>query len=119
MSCRGAHASAGRLRGSLDDVRRAAEETLDALFEREGTPLLAAGASDARHQLRLELVNATVALSGLLDDAKLELVGVEVPVDAEIGGRPLRGRIDVLLRAASGEERVSTSSTAPPAMRRS
>ena len=96
----------GRLRGSLDNVRRAAEETLDKLFEREGTPLLAAGASDARHQLRLELVNAAVALSGLLDEAKLELVGVEVPVEAELGGRPLRGRIDVLLRAANGEERV-------------
>lgn len=94
------------LGGELDDVRRAAERTLDDLFEREGTPLLVAGASDARHQLRGELVNAVVALAALLREAELELEGVEVPVEAELGGRPLRGRIDVLLKTASGDERV-------------
>jgi ATP-dependent helicase/nuclease subunit B len=97
---------AGGLTGTPDDVRQAAEGALDLLIEREGTPLLIAGASDARHQLRAELVNAAVALAALLREAQLELMGVEVPVVAELGGRPLRGRIDVLLKAANGDERV-------------
>jgi ATP-dependent helicase/nuclease subunit B len=96
----------GGLAGDLDAVRHAAERTLDDLFEREGTALLVAGTNDARHQLRSELVDAAVALVGLLREVDLELVGVEVPVVAELGGRPLRGSIDLLLRARNGDERV-------------
>lgn len=97
---------AGGLSTDLDEVRHAAERTLDALLEREGTALLVAGASDARHQLRSELVDAAVALAGLLRENELELAGVEVPVVAELAGRPLRGSIDLLLVTRDGDERV-------------
>jgi RecB family exonuclease len=97
---------AGALSGEPEAVRRAAERTLDALLEREASALLVAGASDERSQLGSELIEAAVALSALLREAELELVGVEVPVAAELAGRSLRGSIDVLLRAQNGEERV-------------
>lgn len=97
---------AGALSGEPEVVRQAAERTLDALLEREASALLVAGASDERSQLGAELIEAAVALSALLREAELELVGVEVPVAAELAGRPLRGSIDVLLRAQNGEERV-------------
>ncbi|MET0409831.1 MAG: PD-(D/E)XK nuclease family protein [Polyangiaceae bacterium] len=96
----------GHLGGELRDVRQAAERTLDALIEREAAVLLVAGGSDERNQLRSELIEAAVALAALLREAELELVGVEVPVLATLGGRPLQGSIDLLLRSPSGEERV-------------
>jgi ATP-dependent helicase/nuclease subunit B len=98
---RGGHFGDGR-----EDVRQAAERAIDALLEREAAVLLMAGASDERNQLRSELIEAAAELAALLRDAELELVGVEVPVSAELAGRPLRGSIDVLLRSPSGEERV-------------
>jgi len=97
---------AGALGGEPEQVRQAAERALDELLEREASVLLVAGASDERSQLCCELIEAAVALSALLRDAELELVGVEVPVAAALAGRPLRGSIDVLLRSRSGEERV-------------
>jgi len=83
---------AGLLGGDLEEVRRAAERALDSLFEREAAVLLVAGVSDERNQLRAELTEAAVALAALLRDAHLELIGVEVPVTAQLGGRPLRQR---------------------------
>jgi hypothetical protein len=68
--------------------------------------LLVAGVSDERNQLRAELTEAAVSLAALLRDANLTLVGVEVPVTAQLGGRPLRGSIDLLLRSPNGDERV-------------
>lgn len=96
----------GVLTGDLAEVRRAAERTLDTLFEREAAVLLVAGVSDERNQLRAELTEAAVALAALLRDANLALVGVEVPVTAQLAGRPLRGSIDLLLRSPSGDECV-------------
>jgi RecB family exonuclease len=96
----------GRLMGEPEDVRLGAEATFDALLETEATVLLAPGAGDERNQLRSELVEAALALSALLREAKLEIMGVEVPVEGELDGRPLRGSIDVLLQAANGEELV-------------
>jgi ATP-dependent helicase/nuclease subunit B len=97
---------AGALRGQPAEVRQAAQSLLDALLEREASLLLVPGVSDERNQLRAELIEAAVALSVLLHDAELQVVGVEVPVQGEFGGRPLRGNIDVLLQAQNGEERV-------------
>jgi ATP-dependent helicase/nuclease subunit B len=97
---------AGLLGGDLGEVRRAAERTLDSLIEREGAVYLVAGVSDERNQLRAELTEAAVSLAALLRDAHLELVGVEVPVTAQLGGRPLRGSIDLLLRSPNGDESV-------------
>ncbi|HKO91905.1 MAG TPA: PD-(D/E)XK nuclease family protein, partial [Polyangiaceae bacterium] len=97
---------ADALTGEREQVRQAAERALDLLLEREASILLVAGASDERSQLCSELIEAAVALSGLLREAELELVGVEVPVAGELAGRPLQGSIDVLLRTRSGEERV-------------
>ncbi|MEO8177853.1 MAG: PD-(D/E)XK nuclease family protein [Deltaproteobacteria bacterium] len=96
----------GQLEGESAAVRLAAERTFDELLESEASILLASGTSDERNQLRTELVGAAVALSALLREACLEIVGVEVPVQAEFQGRPLRGSIDVLLRAADGQELV-------------
>jgi ATP-dependent helicase/nuclease subunit B len=97
---------AGALTGEQEQVRQAAEQTIDRLLEREASLLLVAGVSDERNQLCSELIEAAVALSALLREAELELVGVEVPVAGALAGRPLRGSIDVLLRSRSGEERV-------------
>jgi RecB family exonuclease len=87
-------------------VRQAAEATFDALLETEAALLLTPGASDEKHQLRSELVEAAVALSALVREAKLEIVGVEVPVEAELPSGPLRGSIDLLLRDENGAEMV-------------
>jgi len=95
-----------RLAGDLEQVRTAAELELDQLLEQEGARLLTPGASDERHQLRSELVEAIVSLVGLLRDGELDIAGVEVPVEAELGRRPLRGSIDLLLKNRRGEERV-------------
>jgi hypothetical protein len=76
------------------------------LLESEAAVLLVSGKSDERHQLRSELVEAAVGLAALVREAGLEIVGVEVPVDAQLDGRPLRGNIDLLLRGPSGEELV-------------
>jgi RecB family exonuclease len=97
---------AGQLIGSAGEVRAAAEVTFDRLLETEATGLLAPGASDERNQLRSELVEAAVALSALIGGAGLEVMGVEVPVQALFRGRPLGGSIDLLLRAANGDELV-------------
>lgn len=99
------HASGG-LAGELEQVRAAAERAFDGLVEREGAGLLAAGASDERHQLRAELAEAVVALVALLREGDLQVAGVEVPVEAELGRRALRGSIDLLVRTREGDERV-------------
>ena len=96
----------GQLALEASAVRQAAQSTFDELLEGEAAVLLTSGASDERNQLRAELVEAAVVLSALLRDARLEIIGVEVPVQAQLEGRPLRGSIDMLLQTASGEELV-------------
>jgi ATP-dependent helicase/nuclease subunit B len=92
--------------GSASGIGDAAVRQFDRLVAEEAAVLLRPGQASELTQLRQQLGRAVAALARLLESSKLEMIGVEVQTEALRAGRQLEGRIDLLLRSASGREVV-------------
>src|SRR5690606_15458606 len=81
-----------------------ASRCIDELVEEEAMTLLSQGKSFELNNLRRQLLQSITGLARLLRDSGLEIVGVQVPLEGEWEGRPLKGSIDLVLKCPEGSE---------------
>lgn len=92
--------------GELPDPDEAAGAVVDRFDERvalDAAPLAQPDRLAERRQLRAELEAAVRLLVGVLQRGGYEVVRGEAPIDAEYDGRPLGGKIDLVIRGPEGE----------------
>jgi RecB family exonuclease len=96
----------GAFGGCAVDLDRRAGEIFDRLVEEEASPLLLAGASFERRQLRRQLIDAVVALAELHIRRGWVFKAVEMPAEAAWPGGILTGRLDLLVERRGGAEMI-------------
>lgn len=92
--------------GELPEPDEAADAVVDRFDERvtlDAAPLAQPDRLAERRQLRDELEAATRLLVDVLQQGGYEVVRGEAPIDAEYDGRPLGGKIDLVIRGPEGE----------------
>ncbi len=86
----------------LEGFRARAMAVLDTLAPQLAAPLLLPAFAAELAAARRRVPEGLEALVRVLHAARLDIVGAELDREGEIAGLPLRGRIDLLVRGASG-----------------
>lgn len=81
-------------------------DVLERLIDEEAAVLRRPGMTFELSQLRQQMVEGIERLAAVLADSGLSIAEVETETTADLGGRKIEGRLDLLLQDATGKEVV-------------
>jgi RecB family exonuclease len=99
-------AAAGKPLPPKGELLEALGREFDERLPRDAAPLAAPAKRTERHRLRANLLASGAALHDALSRGGYRIVGLEVPIDAEVAGRRLCGYVDCIASAGTGKEAI-------------